>query len=243
MEATLIESILKVEDRHWWFQGRRRIVLHVLQRFIENKKGQVLEIGCGSGANFEVLSQFGELYAVEMDETSRNAANQRNSTQVHNGHLPDGINLSESSFDLVALLDVLEHIKEDKTALVAVSKLLNPGGCLIVTVPAFQFLWSHHDELNHHFRRYTKGCLNSLLREAGLTLLYTTYANFFLFPLMLAHRLLGNLLPRKKNANIHVPPPPVNRVLQAIFSRERHLMPTISYPFGSSVLALAQKQA
>lgn len=243
MEATLIESILKVEDRHWWFQGRRRIVLHVLQHFIQNRKGKVLEIGCGSGANFEVLSQFGELYAVEMDETSRNAANQRNTIQVQNGYLPDGINLPESSFDLVALLDVLEHIKEDKTALGAIARLLNPGGCLIVTVPAFQFLWSHHDKLNHHFRRYTKRCLDSLLREAGLTVRYTTYANFFLFPLILAHRLLGNLLPIKKNSDIHVPPPLVNRILHAIFSQERYLMPTISYPLGSSVLALAQKQA
>ena len=107
MDASLIEAILDVEDHHWWFQGRRKIVARVLESRIGEGRGRVLEIGCGSGANFKVLEEFGEISAIELDEASREAANHRKITKVIDGYLPDGIDMPDNAFELLALLDVL----------------------------------------------------------------------------------------------------------------------------------------
>lgn len=195
MDASLIEAILDVEDHHWWFRGRRKIVARVLRSRIGDCRGRVLEVGCGSGANFKVLEEFGEISAIELDDASREAANHREITKVIDGHLPDGIDMPDEEFELLALLDVLEHVEDDESALSRINRLLKPGGHTIITVPAFQFIWSHHDDLNHHFRRYTRKGLVQKVQAAGLTVCYSTYANCLLFPLVLVGRLLSRCLP------------------------------------------------
>jgi SAM-dependent methyltransferase len=241
MEASLIEAILDVEDHHWWFQGRRKIVARVLESAIGGCRGHVLEIGCGSGANFKVLEKFGKISAIELDEASREAANHRKITKVIDGYLPDGIDMPDNAFELVALLDVLEHIEDDEGALARINRLLKPEGHTIITVPAFQFIWSHHDDLNHHFRRYTRKGLVQKVRAAGLQVCYSTYANCLLFPFVLAGRLVSRCLPPPKDVEIKSPPSALNSILEGVFGGERHLMPALSFPFGSSVLVLAKK--
>jgi SAM-dependent methyltransferase len=241
MEASLIEAILDVEDHHWWFQGRRKIVARVLESGIGACRGRVLEIGCGSGANFKVLEKFGGISAIELDGASREAANHRKITKVIDGYLPDGIDMPDNAFELVALLDVLEHIEDDEGALARINRLLKPGGHTIITVPAFQFIWSHHDDLNHHFRRYTRKGLVQKVSAAGMQVCYSTYANCLLFPFVLAGRLVSRCLPPPKNVKIKSPPSAFNSILEGIFGGERHLMPALHFPFGSSVLVLAKK--
>jgi SAM-dependent methyltransferase len=243
MDISLIKSILEVEDHHWWFQGRRNVVSKVLGKFVRKPCGDVLEIGCGSGANFPVLEPFGKLHAVEMDETSRDAANARGATTVLDGYLPDGMPLDEETFGLVAMLDVLEHIENDAVAVEAVKGLLLPGGHFLVTVPAFQFLWSHHDDLNVHYRRYSRRGLIGVLQKAGLEVLYCTYTFFPLFPMFAAVRLLERFKAGKPQEceGIHVPHPIVNNMLGSLVSAEGSFMPFLRYPFGSSLLAIARK--
>ena len=243
MKESLIRSILEVEDQHWWFRGRRNVVSHVLEKFIPKPCGEVLEIGCGSGANFSVLEPFGNLHAVEMDKVSRDAANKRGQTQVEDGYLPDGMPIDGDGFDLVAMLDVLEHIEKDKEAMVAVKGFLASGGHTIVTVPAFQALWSHHDDLNFHFRRYSMKSFVGVLNAAGLDVLYCTYTFFTLFPMFATVRLLEKIKPNasRRSEKIHVPPVIVNDILGSLVSLEGSFMPMFRFPFGSSLLAVARK--
>ncbi len=244
MESSLIRSILAVEERHWWFHGRRQWVSRLLTNHVAKPCGDVLEIGCGSGANFNILAEHGRLHAVEMDEASRIAANQREMVQVVDGRLPDRIPFEEGRFGLVALLDVIEHIEDDVEAMKSVRSHMAADGHVIVTVPAFNSLWSHHDDLNRHFRRYRRGGLTQVLQDSGLDVLYCGYMNFFLFPMFFAVRLMKRFK-RRQDMDAHeitVPPGPVNWMLGAIFSGERLLVPWLRYPFGSSLVAVGRNR-
>jgi len=229
------------EDRHWWFVARRRIVKKVLDYFLKQKANrEVLEVGCGSGGNLEMLSYYGKLSAFEIDDQARCMANSRNITLVKKGELPKGIPFN-GDFDLICLLDVLEHIDDDVGSIKALSASLKPDGKILITVPAYKFLWSNHDIVNHHKRRYLLRHLLKIIKASGLNVVYSTYFNTLLFPVIFITRIINNIVSTKVGSDVNKSPTMVNSILLSIFSSERLLIPRFFWPFGVSILVLAEK--
>ncbi|MBE9005134.1 class I SAM-dependent methyltransferase [Fortiea sp. LEGE XX443] len=233
-----------VEDRHWWFVGRRRIVEQVICQLNLPKNAQILEAGCGTGGNLTMLARYGQVSAMELDETACQLANERLVTTVKLGSLPDKIPFT-SQYDLIVILDVLEHLDDDLAALQALSARLNPNSWLLITVPAYQFLWSYHDEINHHKRRYTLKNLKRVVRQAGYTVRCGSYFNTWLFPLVAGVRLLKKLFKidhhTVDSSDLVLPAKPINKFLTFLFASERYLINRVSLPFGVSAVLLAQK--
>jgi len=227
------------EGIHWWFVARRMILKRVLDRFAGQSTHQhILEAGCGSGGNLEMLTAYGDLEAMELDEESRTKANLRKLCLVKKGRLPDNLPY-EQEFDLICMLDVLEHIEDDSAALRAIKARLTRNGLFLITVPAYKFLWSCHDTANHHKRRYTKKQLVDLLTRAGFEIKYSTYFNTFLFPIIALTRFINNLFGRDGQSDVDLPSGFVNSLLTKIFSAERYFIPGLTLPFGVSILIAA----
>lgn len=240
MEAEVFEMMRRQEIDHWWFVSRRRIIAKLLRNVGLPKDALILEAGCGSGGNLNLLSEFGRVKGFELDSQARQHAAQLGSAHVEYGKLPDQVPFAGELFDTVCAFDVLEHIEDDKAAMAAISQRIRPGGHLFVTVPAFMFLWSYHDEEHHHFRRYTAARLQSLLKSGGLQPYYLTYYNTVLFPLVAVVRWLKNRRSRPAT-DLTTPHPLTNALLRTLMSSERHLMPWARLPFGLSLLALARR--
>lgn len=155
--------------------------------------------------------------------------------------IPDSV--PARSFDLVTLFDVLEHFEDDGAAL-AIYERLNSGGYVVLTVPAFRFLWSEHDDLAHHQRRYTKRELQDTLEKAGFRIVRLSYFNFFLFPVVAVARLAKKFLGINTGAtDFFMPSAPINSLLASLFSAERYFLRYINFPFGVSIIAIAQKES
>ncbi len=244
MEKDFYLQYASVEDKHWWFVARRQILQKVICRLSLPTNAQILEAGCGTGGNLQMLSRYGKVSAMELDQIACELANQRQVTQVKRGSLPDNIPFN-SQYDLILILDVIEHLDNDLSALEALYYKLKPGGYLLVTVPAYMFLWSEHDEINHHKRRYRLKSLKKVVKQAGYELNYGSYFNTVLFPLVAIVRILAKLLPKQNtnqlSSDLVVPSKPVNQILKWLFASERYFMNRLSLPFGVSVLLLAQK--
>lgn len=228
------------ESRHWWFTGRRRILASVIGSLNLPDNARVLEIGSGTGGNLKMLSRFGKVSSVEMDETARAIASDKTGGvfDIRDGICPTDMPFKPGEkFDLICLFDVLEHIEDDVAALACLKKLLADGGRVLVTVPAYQWLWSAHDQFLHHKRRYSSKKLKAILDKTGFRADKVSHFNTFLFPLAAGARLLDRLLGRESASGTSVPGSFVNSTLQAIFSFERFFLGWMSFPFGVSIIA------
>lgn len=236
---------MHVEDQHWWFKARRKYLKNLLTRLLNGKKNlKLCEIGCGTGGNLEMLSSFGTLDAVEMNDYARTMAEAKNLPcvrRVLSGYLPDGIELREK-YDIVLALDVLEHVENDKGAVRTIKSLLKDEGYLVTTVPAYQWLWSRHDEVNMHFRRYTRQSYSNLLNSEGLNITYASYFNSLLFPTVALERLIEKAFKTNidTSTNLGIPSAIINRALYIIFNTESLWAGRLSVPFGLSVVAIAK---
>jgi SAM-dependent methyltransferase len=189
-----------------------------------------------------MLRKFGSVAALEPDDDARRVAGGKGPFDIRAGSLPDHIPFERESFDLVAAFDVIEHVEDDAGGLRAISERLRPGGWLLATVPAFQFLWSRHDEQHHHKRRYMKSDMIHRVMGAGLDPIRATHFNTLLFPVIAGIRLVRNAL-RLDSDDVALPSPGVNRALTAVFSAERHLIGRVPMPAGVSLMILARKPA
>jgi SAM-dependent methyltransferase len=242
MEREVFERLETIEKEHWWFVARRRILASILTRLVKPlAKPRILEAGCGTGGNLRMLSAFGDVDAFEPDEKARLHARRTSGLEVCAGDLPAGIPYPKGTFDLIVALDVLEHVERDEESLAELRDRLRPGGAMVVTVPAFPFLWSHHDDVHHHFRRYRGRELRDKLQRAGFEIVRMTYFNTFLFPLISAVRLAKRITGRTQSDDDRMPGRVTNTLLRAMFSSERWLVNAISLPFGVSLLAIARR--
>lgn len=258
MDPTLYQFHSAAEDSHWWFVAKNRIVARAAERFVAasprpaaspataaTPRPKAVDIGCGGGALAALLAAHFDVQGVEMDPGLRARAASRGLT-VHDGSLPDSIPLPERHFDLVVASEVVEHVRDDRAAVAKLASLLKPGGFLIITVPAHPWLWSAHDAMNHHFRRYQKRQLHTLLVGSGLTKRRLGYAMCILFPALAAARLWQGA--PKPGAAEHytpaaAPPAPINTLLRLLFEAEKFILPTAGMPWGSTLFAVYQKPA
>jgi len=228
------------ESRHWWFVARREILRGELERLALGPGSRLLEVGSGTGGNLELLSHYGKLSAMEMDASARALANGKTGGRfdIRFGHCPDNIPFESGEFDLICMFDVLEHIDEDVETLQALTPLLAEGGRMLVTVPAYAWLWGAHDEFLHHKRRYNRRNFEALVAAAGLRLERFSYFNTLLFPLAAAVRIKERLLHSEHAAGQGLPAPWLNEVLQRTFASERWLLGRTTLPYGVSLLAV-----
>ncbi|MEM7555499.1 MAG: class I SAM-dependent methyltransferase [Cyanobacteria bacterium P01_A01_bin.84] len=243
MDKNFYLQYAAVEDKHWWFVGRRTIINKIISQLALPKNSSILEVGCGTGGNLQMLGKHGRLSAMEIDKIACEIANKRQVCQVLRGSLPEKIPFN-MTYDLIVMLDVLEHIDDDWATLKALHNKLHSNGWLLITVPAYQFLWSKHDEINHHKRRYLLKNLTKLVKNAGYTVNYCSYFNSILFPLVFGIRYLQKFLPQKDSTfsnDLTLPSPLINKLLSILLKSEINLMNKFSLPFGVSILLLAKK--
>ncbi len=241
MDLQAYKELIEQEENHWWFVSRRALTERLLDLKIP-KNIDILDIGCGAGGNLPMLSAYGNVYGCEMNDKVREYSINRKIGTISYGKLPDKIPFTDKQFNLITMFDVLEHVDDDKAALSAVFQKLTDNGKLLVTVPAFQWLFSKHDKFHHHFRRYGKKELKEKLLLAGFEIEYLNYWNFFLFPAAFAARLLDFL--RADNSHTigtKTPSPLINRLLIRLVSAERFLFSKIPFPFGLSLIVVAKK--
>ncbi|NDV62701.1 class I SAM-dependent methyltransferase [Puniceicoccales bacterium CK1056] len=243
MEAEVFQRMAEQENRHWWFRARRRILQSLIEKYADPSrfgKLKILEAGSGTGGNLEMLSRFGQVSAFELDKTACQITRSRG-FEVREGRLPSDHPFVDDRFDLIVLFDVLEHVEADQESLSSLAALLEPGGILVLTVPAFPFLWSGHDEKHHHFRRYRRPGLRGQLQQAGLQIKRITYFNSFLFPVVAMVRCIKKLVHSKHSDEEGLPAPWLNLILEKVFSSERFLLSMLSFPFGVSLLSICQR--
>ena len=239
MERAVYEAMAEHDERHWWYRARREVVAALIRRKVHPPKGaQILEIGCGTGHNLPMLGEFGPVDALEVDEIARGMAEERLGRPVLSSPLPQLAGLADDRYDMVAALDVIEHIPDDKAALEGVARVLRPGGKLVMTVPAHQWMWSAHDVVNHHQRRYSKSSLKKLIKGSPLKLESIGYLNSLLFPVAVAQRLASKIA-GKDDANLAPPAEPINQALERVFAAERRVIGRVPLPPGLSLFAVA----
>lgn len=238
MDRAVFDRMAEQDQVHWWYVARRRILADLIGREVALPEGaRILEIGCGTGHNFEMLRGFGRLDALEVDGEARALASRRLGHAVGDAPLPALTGVPDRSYHLIALLDVLEHVDGDRAALESIAAKLAPGGRILITVPAYQWMWSAHDVAHHHKRRYSRRRLRKVAEAAGLKVCRIGYFNSLLFPLAAAVRVAGKVIGRKESDD-KVPPAPLNRLFEKIFGLERHLVGRVPLPAGVSLFAL-----
>lgn len=250
MDSNAYEQFRELEDSHWWFRGRRRVYLGLIEAHLAGSRpARVLDLGCGMGGFLPGLSELGaRVYPADISVPGLVFCRERG---YGGGVVVDGYALpyADESFDLVCLFDTIEHIEDDRAVMREVARILKPGGSVFVSVPAYQFLFSNNDRIAQHHRRYTRGRLAEVFRAADLRVRRNTHANVLLFPLILPAVLvikaLEALIPRKadpKHTNLSWPIPGfVHDLLAGLFAAELPVSRRVDVPVGHSIAAIATR--
>jgi SAM-dependent methyltransferase len=231
----------KVESFHWWFVVRRKLLKSILSSVHVPANSLTLDIGCGAGSNLKALLSAG-LNAIGLDRSIYilSILSKKLEVPLLNGNL-NNLPVRPNSIGLIIAMDILEHLDDDANGLTEFHRALNKGGILILTVPAFEFLWGIQDEVTGHKRRYVKKEITKKLREAGFEILNAFYFNFFLFfPILFGRRIIRILGLRVESEN-KINSPLINFFLKMIFSFEPYLLKYLSFPFGVSIFCIARK--
>jgi SAM-dependent methyltransferase len=235
----------RVEESHWWFVGRRRIIRSFLKRLFpdlnaEGSTVKILDVGCGTGANLEMLSEFGAAEGVDVSEEALSFCQARGLENVKLG-AAEALPYDDNSFELVTGLDVVEHVDDDLAGLKEMRRVLRPGGCAVLFVPAFMFLWGVQDDISNHRRRYTLKELKQVLREAGFEVERATYVNISFFTPILLGRLFMRATGLRPESENNITIGFLNGVLGRLFAAERGPLRYLNFPFGVSIICVARR--
>ena len=233
MNQEAYNAMIALEEDHWWFRARRKILCKILSHF---KVGRTFtEVGCGTGRNIDWLKTLGDTAGIEPSLKMIEHAQKKGHSNLINASFPTTI--PSDYTDNICLFDVLEHIEDDKRAIEHLSASQSSGQRLFVTVPAYQWLYGSHDISHHHYKRYSKRELVELLERSNYRVIYKTNFNSFLLPIAIIKRLIDKVIPNKKEGSTGL----VNEVLYRIFEAESPFYPRASVPFGLSILVVAEK--
>ena len=239
MERVVYQQMAELDERHWWYRARRRIIADLIRREVSPPAdAQILELGCGTGHNLAMLSGFGHVDGLELDEEARELSEKRLGRKIMSSPLPELGEVADRHYDLIGAFDVIEHIDDDCAALASIATKLKTGGKFVMTVPAHQWMWSAHDVVNHHKRRYAISSLKALIESSPMKLERVGYFNSFLFPLAVVERAASRLR-GKNDADVRLPPAPINAAFEKIFEAERYLVGRLPLPPGLSLFAVA----
>jgi len=245
MDRIAFDSMLALQSSHWWYRGRRAILRAAISRLVSPPDGaRILEAGCGPGGNLALLSEFGNVDAFDPDSWAVARAGEGHGTaRVLEGGLPGAIPVPfDGPYDLIAALDVVEHLDQPVAALAALVSRLGPAGRMLLTVPAYPWMFSSHDRLHHHKRRYTRATLRHDLEQAGLTPLFLGHFNALLLAPAVALRFAQRLFPRLEGGDErHGSSGRVNEMLAIMFAAEAPMVTRLALPIGLSILCIAQK--
>lgn len=244
MEIKEYGSLANRENFYFWHVGRREILKEAIFRSgIGVKNLDILDVGCGTGGNIILLKKFGRVVGLDSSAEALKFAERRGFAQLIQASATK-LPLPDNAFDLVSILDVLEHIEDDRGVIGEALRVLRPGGLLLITVPAYQWLWSQHDKALHHIRRYTKREVTSKVRHGGFEVLEQSYFVMLAVPITLFRKLRDKLLRNPDNPpKIYdiVPPPLVNTLLLFLLRCEKILLRFMRLPFGTSIMVVAKK--
>ena len=237
-----MKSMLDLDDRHWWYRGRRRIIRSELDRLPLPPHASVLDAGCGSGRTLIELTGYGVVQGIELDPGAADVARARGVGEVRIGRLEE-LPWDADTFDLITCLDVIEHTPDDRATLTELRRVARPGGWLLVTVPAYQALWSQHDEDNHHFRRYSRRMLRAAASESGWVLWRLTSFNSLLLAPAAAVRIAQRWRTSTDyKSDLELGPAWLNSALERPLALEAGwLSRGRTLPAGLSLLALLRK--
>jgi SAM-dependent methyltransferase len=242
MDEQLMRAMLDVDEHHWWYRGRRRVIRAELDRLALPAGARVLDAGCGSGRTLQELADYGaEVFGIELDPEAADVARSRDNGDVRIGRLEE-LPYEDGFFDLITCLDVVEHTPDDRVALGELRRVCKPGGWLLVTVPAYPALWSLHDEANHHYRRYRRGTLTAAARDAGWVVRRMTSFNSLLLAPAAVVRLAQSRRPRSRyRPEITLGPAWLNALLERPLRLEaRWLAQGRTLRAGLSLLAMLE---
>ena len=238
MDPEFSQRYRELYERHWWFRAREKLIIEFLRRQQPSKGWKtILDVGCGDGLFFRELQRFGEVDGIEpISEviSPNNPFRQR----IYVGSFDESFQ-PRKRYLLILMLDVLEHVDAPVAALRHALSLLEPEGFLLITVPAFRLLWTSHDELNHHYTRYTKASFNCVAEEAGIEIVQERYLFTWVFLAKLAARVKESLLGAKPTIP-RVPPSGLNRLLYSVSRLEEKFLRSLPVPLGSSLLIFAR---
>jgi SAM-dependent methyltransferase len=234
--------LYQVEESHWWYRGRRRIIASFVERICRNFKDRrphILDVGCGTGANLILLSKFGDAEGVDVSPDALDFCRQRGLEKVRLGAAED-LPYEAGTFDLVTALDVVEHMDDDLAGLREMRRVLKPDGRILLFVPTFMFLWGVQDEVSNHRRRYRLPDLRRVVEEAGFEIERTTYANITFFAPILLVRKLMRLTGIRTDTENSINVPAFNRLFGHVLGAESAVLRYLNFPFGVSGLCVAR---
>ncbi len=243
MQQHTYSIMYQAEEKHWWFVGRRRIIralVEKVRRDIGKARPRILDVGCGTGANLEMLAEFGDAEGVDVSSEALAFCRARGLPNVRQSAV-ETLPYYDNSFDLVTGLDVVEHLDDDIAGLREMGRVLRPHGRMLLFVPAFMFLWGVQDDISNHRRRYTLPELVEKLREAGLIVERATYANITFFIPVLIGRWLMRLTGLRPASENKITVSALNGFLGWILGSERWWLRRMSFPFGVSILCVARR--
>ena len=243
MQEHTYSIMYEVEGKHWWFVGRRKIIAGFVEKIcrdIGKRRPRILDVGCGTGANLQMLANFGVAEGVDVSSGALDFCRARGLSKVKQG-AAEALPYEDASFDLVTGLDVVEHLDDDIAGLGEMRRVLRPGGRALLFVPAFMFLWGVQDDISHHRRRYTIPELRERLSEAGLTVERATYANITFFLPILFGRLLMRVTGIRPASENNITIGALNGLLGWIFGAESWWLQKMSFPFGVSIVCVARR--
>ncbi len=251
MEASVYQEFLELEQGHWWFRGRRAIFISLLDTYLRRERiGErlIMDLGCGVGGMLGPLGAYGRVIGTDVTLTGLMHCAERDFDRLVACNGPYGC-FADETLDCITAFDALEHIEDDVGSMREIHRMLKPGGLLVASGPAYQFLFSQQDRVTHHVRRYTLGDMQAKARSVGFEIVKASYINFLLFPgilpavlAMKAWQSLSKPADAGAGSNVGIPIPTwMNEVLTSIFSSEATLLKALSAPAGHSLVMVARK--